>query len=146
MPLDYVDIEPASIAQIRKSLKGELILIDDDVQGIAAALREVNDDFRLHYDPYQDIWVVMQLHDGQEKLVTTHTGDLDHRLVQRVRQVAARGYDYAAELERSEREAERKRDRDRRESIGPIGERLAHAMAKDLGYDGNRAFIKDSKI
>ncbi|UTI65607.1 hypothetical protein NBH00_05200 [Paraconexibacter antarcticus] len=146
--MDYVEISPATITQVHQAMgrTKSLVLVDDDVQGIATSLQEIDDSLHLHYDPQQDIWVVTQeVHqpDGtvEDKLVTTHSGDLDHRLLNRVRQVTGRGYDMHADIEASERAAERVRDRERLEQVGPTAERLLHALRRDLGYDQDRIFV-----
>lgn len=142
----YVDIQPGSIAQVQAALSGHMIVVDDDVQGIANGLQEIDSSLRLHYDGHQELWVVTQeVHrpDGSvdEKLVTSHAGDLDHRLLNRVRQIASRDYDFAGEIERSERAAESAAASAHSETVGPLAERLLHAMKKDLGYDQNRIFV-----
>lgn len=138
---EYVDIEPASVAQVRRGLGGHLVLIEEDVQDIARDLQRIDPSLFLFFSPDEEFWVVMQKVGDEEQLVTT-TRDLDRRLVDRVRQVCSPGYDLIGELERLEAQAERDADHARRESLGDGAERLAHALRKDLGLDNSRAFIK----
>ena len=117
--------------------KGHKVLVADDVQGVANALQEVSDELHLFYDTEQALWIVEQhtpMPDGsvKESLVTTAL-DLDHRLVHRIREVCAPGYDLAAEIERAEKSARDAHEHARREQLGDIAERLAFAFQKDLG-------------
>jgi hypothetical protein len=148
---ERIEIQPAGVAQVHRSLRlGDRIVVDDDVQNIASDLRAIRATLRLEYDRAEDLWFVMDLvakPDGssEEKLVTVwdaeKNGGIDQRLVQRVREVAAPGYDIAAELEKADREAERERSRRFREQVGPAAEKLKWALRKDLGADKGRAFV-----
>lgn len=142
--MDTIEITPATLAQVHRTRNGHQIAIDDDVQGVARDLLAIDPSLRLHYDPHGEYYVVKQLvteRDGTvtEKLVTTAL-ELDQRIVHRVRQIAHPSYDYAAELDRVDAAADRERDRRQAELVGPMAERLAHALRKDLGAT-NRAFM-----
>lgn len=147
---ERIEIQPAGVAQVHRSLRiGDRIVVDDDVQNIARDLREIRDTLRLEYDRAEDLWFVFELVDQpdgstEEKMVTTwdaeKNGPVDQRIVQRVREVAAPGYDLAAELARLDAQAERDRSSRFREQVGPAAERLSHALRKDFGAK-ERAFV-----
>lgn len=140
-----IEIEPATVAQVRATDEGDLVVIDDDVQGVAAGLRRIDPGLRLAYDRTQGYFVVRHVHAGpdgsvEESLVTTAM-ECDQRLVGRVSKIADDGYDFGAELDRLETSAAAAQESERREHVGEAGERLAHALRKDLGLGGGRAFI-----
>jgi hypothetical protein len=142
---ERVEIEAASLAQVRRSKKGTLVVVDDDVQNVARDLKDIDKSLRLEYDPHEEFFVVTQhrvLGDGsvEEHLVTTSRA-CDQRLVQRVREISDPRYDYAGELEKAEDAANRAREQKFEEQIGAGSEQLAHALRKDLGLSGGRAFI-----
>lgn len=126
-------IQAASLTQIARARNGRMVVIDDDAGAVAAQLREIDPALRLSVSDVTGHYVVSQmLDDGTEHLVLTAL-ELDGRIVRRVREIAHPSYDYAADLEAVEAEAEREQDHKRRERVGEIGERLAHAIRKDTG-------------
>lgn len=129
--MDAIDITPGSVAQVARTLGGLTVLVTEDVQNVATDLAALGD-FHLHYDPVEELYVVMQVHDGTEKLVTS-ARECDQRIVARVRQITAPGYDLAGELERAEREADMENVHELSELMGDRAERLGHALRKDLG-------------
>lgn len=140
-----IDIEPASIAQVKRTDRGKLVAVDDDVQNVANDLAEIDKGLKLSYDPDQDIYIVFHKRvegDGSvsEHLVTT-ARECDQRIVWRVKEISLPGYDYAAELERVEAAAKKARDDQFREEIAPLAEELRHAMRRDLGLDHDRIFV-----
>lgn len=152
---ERIEIQPAALAQVHRALhSGSRVLVGADVQNIAQDLHEIRASLRLEYDPGEDIWIVVDMvveRDGSiaEKLVTTwdveKNGPVDQRLVQRVREIASPGYDLAAELEKADRQAERNRAHAFRQQVGAAAERLSHALRKDLGMKGGRAFVPGDK-
>lgn len=148
--MDRIEISPASVAQVHRTRVGRNVLIDDDVQGIARDLREIDKSLKLEFDPGQEMYVVYQVvcePDGSvsDKLVTTwdieRNGPLDKRLVHRIRQIAAAGYDYAAELDRVDAEAEKAAEYAFAEEFGPVADQLAWALLKDLGENKGRVVV-----
>lgn len=149
--MERIEISPAPLAQVHRTRVGRNVLICDDVQGIARELCEIDASLHLEFDPGQEMYVVFQrraLADGgmEDQLVTTwdvaRNGQLDKRLVHRVRQVCSDGYDLAAELELADAEAAAAAEHEHAERVGPIAERLAHALLADLGETNSRAFIR----
>jgi hypothetical protein len=129
---EFVDITPASIAQVQRLGDGRLVSIEDDVANVAKDLAALGP-FELFLDADQGVFVVMQrMTDDSESLVTT-SKECDQRLVARVRQVMSPDYDLVGEIEKSEAQADAQRTYERREQIGEVAERLAHAFKKDLG-------------
>lgn len=133
-----VEIKPGQIAQVTKAMRsGKPIVVDDDVQGVANDLHQIDPGLRLEYEPFEDVWVVKYVHltaDGEvrERLVSTFQ-ECDQRIVARMREINRPGYDFPAELDRLEREAEAQRDYEFGQKVGPIGEKLAWALRQDLG-------------
>lgn len=139
-----MDIQPATLTQVQRGRLGRTLFIDDDVGGIAQQLLEIDSSLRLAFSEAGGHFVVKrrtERPDGSysEQLVTT-AQQLDHRLLDRVRLVCSDHYDTAADMDRVDAQAERDRDHRFHEQVGPIAERLAHAIRKDLGVK-TRAFI-----
>lgn len=135
--LQHIDIEPGSVGQVTRAMSsGRMVAIDRGPHDVATRLHELDSSLTLHYDPYEDLWVVVQrLHkaDGseQESLVTT-AKTCDLRLVARVQEVMAPGYDLSAEIAKSEQAAEKARLAERAEMFGDASEKMSHALRKDL--------------
>lgn len=148
--MERIEIQPASVAQVHRTKVGRNVLIDDDVQGIARDIAEIDKSLCLEFDPGEELYIVFQKIDEPdgsrvERLVTTwsveRNGDLDKRLVARIRQIASEGYDYAKELDRIDREAAAAEDKRMDEQFGPVAEKLGWALLKDLGEDQGRIFV-----
>lgn len=139
-----MDIQAGTVTQVKRALEGDLVEIHPDVQEIARRLQEIDPALRLRYSEAQGVFVVYEvqdLPDGaiREHLVTT-ARELDQRLVNRILELSDPGYDFAGELERLERQAERDSDHAFEERTGENAERLAHAVRKDLGLK-QRIFV-----
>jgi hypothetical protein len=137
---DILDIQPASLTQFQRARNGKLIGITEDVGNVAQSLRDIDRALRLAYSPDQDISIVSHQDGDTERLVTTMQGTPDQRLVRRVREIASEGYDFAKELEKTEQANRKVRQDEFRERVGEVGERLAHALRKDLHAE-NRVFL-----
>lgn len=139
-----MEINPGTLEQVGRLRDGRQVLIEDDVGGFAATLRAIDSSLRLRLSEQTGVFVVYQLVGHRERLVTT-AQELDGRLVRHVaalvHQYRNGRYDYAAELERADREADRRREHEFSEEQGPIAERLHHAIRKDMGWTGDKAFI-----
>lgn len=129
---------------------GQLIEIDDDVQGVANALHEIDSHIRLRFSEQGGYFVVYWKPDEGEEgdgyLIFT-AQELDHRIVQHMQEVHHRclqpGYCFADELDKADAEAKAKREYAQDEQFGEVAERLAHAMRSDLGYDQSRIFVPE---
>jgi hypothetical protein len=122
---------------------GRMVLIDDDVANVVRDLQEIDPGLRVRFSMEEGVFVVyhrrLEVDGEREKLVTT-AHELDQRIVRRVREISRPGYDFVAELDRLDREAECRKDREFSEKIGPHAERLAWALRQDLGRN-ERAVI-----
>jgi hypothetical protein len=133
-----IEIKPGNVWSVATALKsGKLIAIDNDVQGVANDLHEIDAGFRLRYDPGEDVYLLS--HEGlqpdgsvEEKFVSSFEA-CDQRIVQRAREISAPSYDYVGELDRLEAKAERDKVHEFSEKIGPHAEKLAWALRQDLG-------------
>ena len=128
-----------------------MVEIDDDVQGVANALSEIDTHLRLRYSEAGGYWVVYWLpeewEEGDGYLITT-AQDLDHRLVHHMRQVVHRcqqpGYSLAGELDDADAKAEAEAEHAFAEQNGEMLERMAHAMREDRGYNKTRIFVPEA--
>lgn len=139
-----MEIEPATITQLQRARDGRLVEIEADVGGVAAQLREIDPGLRLRYAEASDIFIVYHRTSPRpgwfnEELVLT-ARQLDGRILERVRQIAARDYDFLAELDRIDAEADRAQEARFADQVGDAAQRLAHALRRDRGVK-NRAAI-----
>lgn len=136
-----MELQPATLAQVRAAKGGRLITVDADVGDVVRQLRDIDDTLRVRYAEDGGYFVVYQLlANGDEHLVLT-AQRLDARIVDRIRKINSAAYDFVAELEAGDRQREADHDHKLREQIGEIGERLHFAMRKDSGLQTDRAFI-----
>lgn len=150
-----MQVQPASIDQVRRLGDGRMVTITADAGGVADSIRRLDPCLRLRYSERADCWIVYRVHrHGQpcadddpertEDLVLT-AQECDHRIVARLEYIDSHGrggYDYAAEIEKAALNARRRQRQEFAERIGDTAERTAHALRRDLGerYRG-RAFV-----
>jgi hypothetical protein len=135
-----MDIQPASVAQVRAGRDGRRFLIEDDVLDVARRIKEIDDSLSLQFNERGEFFVVVQtLADGEEKLVTT-AQELDERLIHRLKHITHQSYDYVAEMDRIDKQAEKDSEHRFSEKVGEAGEKAAHALREDLGAT-NKAFV-----
>lgn len=132
-----IEIQPATLGQVVRSSKGDLVEVTQDVTNVAQQLQQIDPNLKLLFDEVQQFYLVrhdVPLPDGSvdENLVLT-SQQLGGHVVDRVRQIASQGYDYVRELEKMENEARARREHEISERQGPILEELAFALRKDLG-------------
>lgn len=139
-----IEIEPASITQFQKSMGG-FIEIEDDVGSIAQQLQEIDKRLRLRANFDTGVFVVYAVDGEDEYLVSTYK-ELDGRVIQEAKRFASERYNYLAEMDRIDAEADRARKHEEDEVFGEMGEVLGHALKKDMGYTQDKIFLKDSKI
>lgn len=153
-----IEIRPASLAQISKGRSGRSIQIDDDVQGVANGLAEIDSHIKLRYSEAGGHFVVYwsedpnltdEDNDAENSTYLIFTAqDLDHRIVHHMREVYAKcnrpDYSFADELEAKDQADKDAAKARRTEENGEIYERMAHAMRKDLGYDQSRIFVPEA--
>ncbi|HEX9007330.1 MAG TPA: hypothetical protein VF889_08540 [Bacteroidota bacterium] len=150
-----MDIEPASIDQLRRVADGGWVTVDADIGGVAADIKRLDPCLNLRYSESAGCFVVYRVHrngepcrrddpERTEELVLT-AQECDQRIVKRLEFIDPHGrggYDYAQAVERAVLEAKENSRKEFRERLGDVAEQTAHALRKDLGerYKG-RAFI-----
>lgn len=138
----------ADLAQVSRGRDGRMIAIENDVQGVANGLAEIDPRLRLRFSEAGGYFVVYYKPDGAEEgdgdLITT-AQELDWRIVSLVRELYWKaqqpGYSFAAELDKADAEEQRRKDHEFTERHGEMYERLAHAFRKDRGFDKLRAYV-----
>lgn len=139
---------------------GRVIEIEPALSHVAKQLDEIelpriegmSNKLKLRYSEAGDIFVVYQEQrrsvDGalvMKQIVTTWdcatAGPADTALVERVRKVVHPSYDAGAEAERLDRAADAASWKRFEQEVGLFAEPLQHALKKDLGLTGGRAFV-----
>lgn len=139
-----MEIQPASLDQVMLASNGKRINITSDVGDVVKDLKAIDSNYEVHAVEYFDNGQLSAYFEircfnpthGKSYLVTTAT-ELDQRIVNRIKEIRDPSYNYADELEKAEQENKDKLEVERKEQIGDIGERLAHAMRKDKGIKKN---------
>ena len=127
------DARPASIAQVRKTKDGHLVSIEGDLLEVVAQVKDISPDLSVRWSVAGEYFAVFErTKEGKDELVLT-TQQLDQRIVERLRLLCSKEYSYAKEVDRMDKEAERKADQKLHEEVGERGEVLAHALRKDFG-------------
>lgn len=127
-----MEIPSASISQVQRLRDGRMVSIDDDVCGVVKQLQEIDPALRVRFSEATELFVVYQkLDDDTEHLVTT-TPTLDGRIVKRIQEIAAPGYDYSAELDKLDREAKKRQQDEWDEQTQEALEKLSWAIRHDL--------------
>lgn len=145
-----------------KGRAGQMVPIDDDVQGVANALNDIDPHLKLRYSEAGQYFVVywsadptqtdedIEREDKGETYVITTAQDLDHRLVHKVGEIYKRcqepGYSLGAELDRIDAADKKAKDAAFTEEHGEMYEQMAYAMRKDLGYNQGRVFLKEVPV
>jgi hypothetical protein len=153
-----MDIQPASIDQVRIASDGGMVTITADVGGVAADIQRIDPCLKLKRSKSTGIYVVYRLHrngepcrdddpERTEELVLT-ARECDQRIVSRLEFIDSQGrggYDYADALERARRDREARERAVFHERIGGTAELAAHELRKATGdrYQG-RIFLPRS--
>lgn len=137
MPPEYIDIPAVPMGVAQRTQKNHGLAIGNDVCGVMADLKAINEGFHAHYDPYEQVFVLelhLPLPEGgvKEHFVGAYT-NFDQRLVQRARIYCDPTYSLSAELDAIEAQADADHERERKETWGDLGEKLNFAFKKDLG-------------
>lgn len=131
-----MQISHASFEQVCKGRDGREILIEQDVLDVVERLRELDPSLRVSWNEYGEYFVVKEFRpDGSESLVTTTT-DLSAHLADYVASLAKRSGSFADAVERSEADKRRAKDYALEQQVSETGERMAHAIRKDLDHQG----------
>ena len=125
--------KPASINQVRTGRNGRMVEIDADVFDVAKRLHNIDRSLGVDWNDTAGYFRITQiLEDGSKHVVMT-TRELTPDVIARVLETMHPDYDLPGELARIDRESTAERDRRFSEATGEIGERLHHALRKDLG-------------
>lgn len=132
-------MNPASITQVRKSRDGHMVAIEQDLLDVISRIREIDPRLSVKWSVDGEYFAIYEDVNGKDELVFT-TNELDQRVVERLQFLASVDYDYVKEIDRADKDAEKAQEHEFSEKVGERGERLAHALRKDLQYQG-KAFI-----
>jgi hypothetical protein len=140
-----MDIPAVPVDIIARGRDGHKILIEADVCNVAADLKRIDPYLRVRWSELGEYFVVyreVEKSDGsvdQDLVLTSY--ELDQRVVKRVEKISHSSYNYGKELEKAEDQAKRDQEHIFDEQVGDIGQKLAHAIRKDLGdkSDAQRA-------
>lgn len=138
--LSIMEITPASVDQI-KQVNGRWIEIESDVGDIAKRLQEIDKRLFLRVSNDQNVFAIFAKENGKEYLVTTAT-ELDARLIERIQKISSPGYNYAAELDKIDRQAKKDAEYAFDQAVGKSAEELAYAMRKELGLTKDKAYFR----
>jgi hypothetical protein len=142
-------IDNAPLPSVQRGRRGVVVFIDNDALGVSQQLREMKfpegyGHLRLAWNEFREEFVVIQVKDNGAEYFVTSAKQADGRLVDRVRRITHPSYNFAAELEKIDDEANKRSDQRFREQVGDYAERLAHAVRKDT-QTKNRIIIPDGK-
>ena len=119
-------------------------MVEDDVCNVVRDLQELDPSFRVRFSEAGNYFVVYQVIDGEKEHLVTTTTELDQRLVKRMREITDPSYDYSAELEKLEDKADAEKQKQMDETMEQAGERISHAIRKDMGFWRDSARSKKS--
>jgi hypothetical protein len=153
-----IRLEPprASLGELQLTNKLEMRRVDSDVLGVVEHLQRIDPGLKMFYDEGQEVFVLYWegyradehgVFDLHEDLIGAYK-ELDQRLIKLIERIDAQGRgrtDLSAELERMDREHERRQEAERYEKVGQLGEKLMHAVRDDLGLNGSKAFMSGSR-
>ncbi len=134
-----MEIQPASIAQVRKGRDGRQVLIENDVLDVARRIKEIDESLILRYNEFGEYFVVAQIIGDEEKLVLT-AQELDERVLHRIKHITHASYNFADEAEKMDKQAKKDEEHAFHERAGEAGEVAAHALRKDIGAT-TKAFV-----
>ena len=155
-----MDIQPASIDQVRIGMDGKVVIIDAQASQVVADMQAIVPEVRVRFaeDANPPFWAVSTVSDdgrshhlvftAQAEL--THSGTwagLDDRAVKRVAQIDAHGrghYDYAKEIDKQNALAHKRQEERRQERFAELGEMAQRDLRQALGPAPNRAFVPRS--
>lgn len=137
-----MEIRHASLAQVRRGRDGRRVAITEDLHDIVARLQEIDPGLKVFWNEYGEYYTIVEtLADGSEGLVTNVPSDgLNAQLVDYVRMLGSERYSYIEEAERADAKAQAEGTHRFEEEIGEQGEKMAHAIRKDLEAK-NRIYV-----
>lgn len=109
---------------------GELVEIDDDVQSIAQQIKDIDPRLGVEYNLQSLQFRVYELGDDGKRRTVMWIDELTGDIPNHLRRIAKTNY--VLEMRRQDAQAERDADHRLHERLGPVAEKLAHALRKDL--------------
>lgn len=148
-----MDIEPATVDQVLRGRDGRYYEISGDVGGVVADLKQIDSHLGVRLSETGQHWVVYHQPDERTThLITTAkayqgaTGvwlGLDKRLVERIRKIGSDSYDFVAEVDRINQEADRRKEQRKQEKIEDASERAVSELRRFTGRKSRAFFRKD---
>ena len=135
-----MELQPASITQVRQGKKRR-ITVEADVGNVVAQIKEIDPRLGVIWDDDGEFFAVVEQDGPRQRLVLTAL-ELDHRVLQRLREISSPDYDYVAEMDRIDAVADSEKEHRFKNEVGERAEVMAHALRKDLGYKG-KIFMPD---
>ncbi len=129
-----MDLQPASITQVRQG-KHRRITVEADVGSVVAQIKEIDPRLGVIWDEDGEFFAVVEQDGSKQRLVLT-AQELDHRVLQRLREISSPDYDYVAEMDRMDAVADREKDHRFMQEVGENAEVMAHALRTDLQHKG----------
>lgn len=129
-----MEIQPATIDQMVKGKGGKVVAISSDVGNVAKDLLQLKSEMSLHVNEEGGFFFVQDIDQTGRSYIVTTSQDCDQRLVERVRKIMQPSYDLNKEAAKLEKQVEKDKTDKHHEEVGEIGQKLFHAMRKDLGY------------
>lgn len=144
-----MEIEAATIDQLKRADNGRMILIEADVGNVVADLQAIDEDLKVRYSEAGEYFVLYKetpLPNGatEQKLVLT-AQELDQRIVKRFQKISHESYDFSKELEKQDAQADREKEHAFEERVGELGEHLGHALRKELGHKNDAGYISSMR-
>ncbi len=129
-----MDLQPASITQVRQG-KHRRITVEADVGSVVAQIKEIDPRLGVIWDEDGEFFAVVEQDGPKQRLVLTAL-ELDHRVLQRLKEISSADYDYVAEMDRMDAVADREKDHRFMQEVGENAEVMAHALRSDLQHKG----------
>lgn len=135
-----MQLQPASITQVRQGKKRR-ITVEADVGSVVAQIKEIDPRLGVIWDDDGEFFAVVE-QDGPKQRVVLTALELDHRVLNRLKEIASADYDYVAEMEKIDAVADKEKDHRFSQEVGEVAEQMAHALRKDLQHKG-RIYVPD---
>jgi hypothetical protein len=128
-----IDISPVSLDQVQRGRGGRLVIIDNDVNGVAKDIQAIHPDFFLRFNEQGGYFVVLQdMGPAHRPHVVTMAQECDQRLARRVQKVVHPSYDPGADMDRHHDERDRINNAENADKVGEVSEKLAWALREDI--------------
>lgn len=135
-----MQLQPASITQVREGKHGR-VTVEADVGSVVQQIQEIDPRLGVIWDEDGGFFAVVEQDGPRQRIVFTCL-ELDYRVLERVRELASEDYDYVADMERIDAQADRAKDHRFSQEVGERAELMAHALRSDLQYKG-KVFVPD---